>query len=29
MDLGLDAAIDHECWSEAVEFGKKFIDGLK
>jgi hypothetical protein len=29
LDLALDAAIDHECWAEAVEFGKKFIDGLK
>lgn len=29
LDLGLDAAIDHECWSEAVEFGKGFIEGLK
>lgn len=29
LDLALDASIDHEFFDEAVEFGKKFVDGLK
>jgi hypothetical protein len=29
LDLAFDAAIDFESWSEAVEFGKKFVEGLK
>jgi hypothetical protein len=29
LDLALDAAIDFESWSEAVEFGKSFVEGLK
>lgn len=29
LDLAFDAAIDFESWGEAVEFGKKFVEGLK
>lgn len=29
LDLAFDAAIDFESWAEAVEFGKKFVEGLK
>lgn len=29
LDLAFDSAIDFESWSEAVEFGKRFVTGLK
>jgi hypothetical protein len=29
LDLAFDAAIDFESWSEAVEFGTQFVEGLK
>jgi len=28
LDLAFEAAIDHECWEEAIPYGKNFLSGL-